>query len=208
MKKIFTGMLVLALFAIGAAHVYGQTNISVPQAREIALAMTGGGTISSLELASGANGPVYQIVVINNAMRYEVSINAQTGEVTRISAAQTGTPPLAAAPQAAPQIAPQATPQAGGIFIGNVVPRPARRPGGPVNPPISAQRAVELARDHLLSLNITDARFDYIYMDIERGRWVWSVEFDGRGGRDFEFYVDVQTGAFLKAPGMAGGRGR
>ena len=196
MKRIFTGLLALALFAISAAHVYGQASVSAPQAREIALAMTGGGTVSSLELSSGAAGPVYQIVVINNAVRYEVSINAQTGEVIRISTAQAGTPP------AVPHLAPQQ-----GDGLGSIVPRPPRRHGGPVNPPISAQRAVELARAHLDAMGVTGARFDYVYMDFERGTWVWSVEFDSRG-RDFEFYVDVHTGAFLKAPGMAGGRGR
>jgi len=198
MKKFFTGMLVLALFAAGSAHVYGQSIISVPQAREIALAMIGGGTVNSLELNTGAAGPVYQVVVINNAVRYEVSINAQTGEVTGINTAQAGSPSIPAAPQF--------TPQQGGEFCG-IAPRPPKRHGGPANPPVSAQRAVELARDHLAAMGVTDARFDYVYMDFERGRWVWSVEFDGRG-RDFEFYVDVHTGAFLKAPGMAGGRGR
>jgi len=81
----------------------------------------------------------------------------------------------------------------------NITPRPPVRTGGPANPAISAQRAVELARDHLISIGVTSARFDYIYMDIERGTWVWSVEFDGQG-RSYEFYINVETGAFLQAP--------
>ncbi|MCL2415535.1 MAG: stalk domain-containing protein, partial [Defluviitaleaceae bacterium] len=92
------------------------------------------------------------------------------------------------------------TAQAGNITIpANITPRPPARAGGPSNPAVSARRAVELARDHLISIGVTSARFDYVYMDIERGTWVWSVEFDGQG-RSFEFYVDVQTGAFLQAP--------
>ena len=103
----------------------------------------------------------------------------------------------------APVQPPQPPVQVGNITIpANIIPRPPARQGGPANPAISAQRAVELARDHLISIGVTNARFDYVYMDIERGTWVWSVEFDGPG-RDYEFYIDVQTGAFLQAPGGA-----
>ena len=95
---------------------------------------------------------------------------------------------------------PPQTGQQGNITIpNNITPRPPARTGSPTNPPISAQRAVELARDHLVSIGVTNARFDYVYMDLERGSWVWSVEFDGQG-RSYEFYVDVNTGEFLKAP--------
>jgi len=90
--------------------------------------------------------------------------------------------------------------QGGGSDWSHVVPRAPKHPGGPTNPPISAQRAVELAHAHIISLGITDYRFDYIYMDRERGQWVWSVEFDSRSRGDLEFYVDVNTGAFLKSP--------
>ena len=57
---------------------------------------------------------------------------------------------------------------------------------------------MEIARDHLVSIGVTGAWFDYVYMDMERGRWVWSVEFDGIRGRDYEFYIDVHTGQILK----------
>ena len=90
--------------------------------------------------------------------------------------------------------------QVGNINIpANITPRPPARSGGPSSPAISAQRAVELARDHLISIGVTSARFDYVYMDIENGIWVWSVEFDGQG-RSYEFYVNVDTGAFVQAP--------
>jgi hypothetical protein len=97
--------------------------------------------------------------------------------------------------------------QVGNITIpANIVPRSPARTGGPANPTITAQRAVELARDHLVSIGVTSARFDYVYMDLERGTWVWSVEFDGQG-RSFEFYVNVETGAFLQAPQGSGTAG-
>ena len=97
----------------------------------------------------------------------------------------------------------QTPPQTANITIpANIVPRSPARAGGPATPAISAQRAVELARDHLISIGVTSARFNYVYMDRENGVWVWSIEFDGQG-RDYEFYVNVETGAFLRAPQAA-----
>ena len=82
---------------------------------------------------------------------------------------------------------------------GHVVPRQPARSGGPQNPPITAQNAVELAYNHLIENGVSNIRFDYVYMDLERGIWVWSVEFDGNG-RSYEFYIDVNTGAFVQSP--------
>jgi len=84
-----------------------------------------------------------------------------------------------------------------------IVPRAPAVAGGPEDPPVSAQRAVELAHEHLSAIGVQQARFDYVYMDRENGVWVWSVEFDGPG-RSYEFYVDVNTGRFLKAPQTSG----
>jgi len=199
MKKVFLSVFALILLSANFVTVHGQANISVPQAREIALAMTGGGTISSLELTSGAEGQVYQIVIVNNATRYDISINVQTGDVLRLTSGQIGAAAGAAAPAQRPAAQSPAPQQQGGIIIGNVVPRPPRRSGGPVNPPVSAQRAVEIAANHLASIGATNFRFDYVYMDVERGRWVWSVEFDRiGGGRDAEFYIDVHTGEIIQ----------
>ena len=190
MRKLLTGIFAVFLFAAGSS-AYSQ-NISAIDARDLALSITGGGVISSLELVSaGTADPVYQIVILNNDLRYEVSINARTGDIFRLTTSQAG----AVSPQL---VTPhQTAPQGGNIVIGNVTPRRPARLGGPVNPPVSAQRAVEIARDHLVSIGVTTARFDYVYMDRERGRWVWSVEFDGRG-REYEFYIDVDTGAIIK----------
>jgi len=107
------------------------------------------------------------------------------------------TAPDSSMPQAT--MTPQTNQQHNITIPEHITPRPPGRSGGPANPAISAQRAVELARDHLISIGVTNARFDYVYMDIEQGTWVWSVEFDGQG-RSYEFYVNVETGAFLKAP--------
>ncbi|MCL1988211.1 MAG: PepSY domain-containing protein [Firmicutes bacterium] len=173
----------------------GVPNISRQQAREIALDLIGAGVAGEVMLFTEDGVLTFEVEIRQGALRHTVYVNAITGSVIRMvrqdDVNAVGTPAAPAVP---------ATPvDTSGIVIGNVVPRPPARTGGPANPAISAQRAVELARDHLISIGIATARFDYIYMDIEAGQWVWSVEFDSQG-RDLEFYINVQTGAFLQAP--------
>jgi len=197
MKKILTSIFAAAFLVVGYAQTaaHAQT-ISASEAIERALATTGGGTVNSLELLSDpAEGSVYRIVISGNAMRFEVIVSAATGGIVRLNAGDAAVPPRGTA-HGSPHT--QVVPQGEGIIIGVVRPRHPARPGGPVNPPISAQRAVEIARDHLVSTGVTNARFDYVYMDIERGRWVWSVEFNGARGREYEFYIDVSTGHIVK----------
>ena len=195
MKKVFTGFLVLAFLAIGSAQIYGQTGISAPQARETALAMTGGGTVSSLELTSGPSGQVYQVVVLNNAVRYDVSINAQTGEVLSLSSGQTmGQPPVAAVPQQG---------------FGNAAPsRPGQGGGRHANVRISRERAIEIAYEHLRSRGFHTASFRTDSgIDWERGRWVWELEFRD-AGMEIEFYIDINSGEIVKFEVEGRGRGR
>jgi len=140
---------------------------------------------------------------VADAMGFEVTWEGATNTVHLTSRNLNVTPNY-------PPHNPPATPvppigEIGNITIpSNITPRAPARAGGPANPAISAQRAVELARDHLIAIGVTSARFNYVYMDMERNTWVWSVEFDGQG-RSFEFYVNVQTGAFLQAPQGTGG---
>ena len=200
MKKILTGILALSLFVIGSAHIYGQANISVPQAREVALAMTGGGTINSLQLTSGPGGPVYQVVVLNNAVRYEILINAQTGEVIGLNSGQAaGLPAVTMAP-----------PPGGGV--GNVMPMsPQPRQGGGgrhANAQVSRERAIEIAYAHLRSRGFHSAAFRTDSgIDWERGRWVWELEFRDVG-TVIEFYIDINTGDIVKFEVERSGRGR
>lgn len=67
---------------------------------------------------------------------------------------------------------------------------------------VTQEEAVELARAHLEAMGVTDARFEYVYLDVENGVQVWSIEFEHHGV-DYEFYVDVQTGQFLRVPDVA-----
>ena len=64
---------------------------------------------------------------------------------------------------------------------------------------LTSEDAIEIARQHLESIGITSATLAYSYSDIEDGIAVWSIEFR-YNGRDLEFYVVKETGAFLKAP--------
>ena len=143
---------------------------------------------------------------VSIAMGFEVNWEDATNTIHLTSQNLSVTPDYTPHHQATPNYPPhqpQATPlPTSGANISipeNIIPRTPAVSGGPTSPPISAQRAVELARDHLISIGVTNARFDYVYMDREGGTWVWSVEFDG-SGRSYEFYVNVETGAFLKAP--------
>jgi len=64
---------------------------------------------------------------------------------------------------------------------------------------LSAEEAIDLAKQYLDSIDITTATFVYSYSDREDGVAVWSIEFK-YNGRDLEFYVEKATGDFLKYP--------
>jgi len=79
----------LALDTQPGRQFYGQS-LSVPRAREIALSMTSGGTVTGLELVPNADiGLVYNIVIVNDTTMYNVSMNARTGDIFRFTASQT-----------------------------------------------------------------------------------------------------------------------
>ena len=166
------------------------------RAREIAEDHVGYGRAAGVVLFSDNGRPTFEVEVRHGLLRYMVHVDGATGEVGAVSRFE----------DAGLQL-PQQTP-AGAAEIplpAAIVPRPPARQGGPENPPVSAQLAAELAREHLVAIGATDARFAYIYMDLEGGAWVWSVEFDG-SSRSYEFYVSVETGALLKLPAAAPAR--
>ena len=174
-------------------QVDGIAQISGQRAREIALETVGYGTIRDAILFSENGSLTFEVDIRHGYVRYMVYVNAVNSEIVRIDrfeedyteAASVSSQPIIQQPNS--------------MNFDAVTPRSSVRQGCPASPPVSAQRAVELAWDHLISIGVTNARFDYVYMDRERGRCVWSVEFDGQG-RSFEFYVDVNTGEFLEAP--------
>jgi len=186
MKKILTIVLATSLFVVGHAQVHGQT-IPALEAREIALSMVGGGDVTGLELVSDpVIGQVYNVVVVNNAVRYEVSINAATGEVFRLISAGQARPdsvPPAAAPAAAP----------GGPVVQHDDGRRIRR--NPFRRNITREQAVQIGLDFLASQGFYGATFRrHSGIDFEWGVWSWEIYFN-YFGREIELYIDMHTGA-------------
>lgn len=186
------------------------TQISSQRAREIAVEFVGYGVANDVIAFTDAGALTFEVDVRHEDIRYVIQINAESGNVTRLDRHVEPEVIIANLPVEAEQIpeevqeqaaeSPTEQPQAANnTTFSNVTPRAPARAGGPLNPSISAQRAVELAHEHLVAIGAANARFDYVYMDMERSTWVWSVEFDSQG-RSYEFYVDVSTGAFLKYP--------
>ena len=64
---------------------------------------------------------------------------------------------------------------------------------------LTREEAIQIAEAHLASIGVENARLEYAELDTENGRRVWDIEFE-LGERDFEFYIDLFTGEFLKAP--------
>jgi uncharacterized membrane protein YkoI len=85
MKKILAGLFAFAFFvALYVQPVFAQT-VSAARAGEIAVGAAGGGAVSSLEMITEGEGTsVFRIVVADGNMRYEVFVNAGSGEVSRL----------------------------------------------------------------------------------------------------------------------------
>jgi len=64
---------------------------------------------------------------------------------------------------------------------------------------LTSEQAIELAREHLVSIGNSNATLVYSYSVIENSIPVWSIEFR-YNGHDLEFYVEKATGNFLKSP--------
>jgi len=194
-RNILMGIFALIFFT---AQIHAQT-ISAVQARELALAVTGGGTVSSLELLTDpAIGPVYHIVVIYNDLRHEVSINAVTAEVFRLTAVQAAEaePTTARAPEPARHVTRQ------GIDLTALGITPASPPRfslfRPRNPPVSRANAVEIGYQFLASRGFPHATFRR-HDGVERdyGRWAWELYFLD-GWTEIELYVDMHSGEVVR----------
>ena len=162
-----------------------QQVIPVSRAIEIAFSLIGPGTISETRLFSDAGlDPVYHFVVDSDAAKYEVFIDAINGNMLGFKALEVRQAPLSR----------------GDVSSGstvNIPPSPAAPPPRSINPPISRAAAIDIAYAHLRSLGIPATFRRDSGIDWERGRWVWELEF--RHGRiDYEFYIDVNTGAIVK----------
>ena len=191
-RKILMAVFCLAFFAV---QVYAQT-ISAVQAREIALSMTGGGTVSSLELVTEpAIGPVYEIVIINDGLQHNVSINAVTGDVIRLAAGQ------AVQAEAAPAQVRHINRQGIDLTALGITPGPPPhwfRLFRPRNPPVSRANAVEIGYLFLASRGFPHATFRR-HDGVERdyGRWAWELYFLD-GWTEIELYIDMHSGDVVR----------
>ncbi|MCL1993352.1 MAG: PepSY domain-containing protein [Spirochaetes bacterium] len=156
------------------------------QARDIALAMTGGGVVTSLEMVQEAGfGNVYNITVVNGDTHFDVAVSAQTGDILRMSSFNVpGASGVAAAPATAPPANPAPT----------VAPGRPRRVLGIFNPNISRDQAVEIAYAHFASRNIQATFLNDSGIGLERGRWVWELVFLSGTGGIFEIYIGTRHG--------------
>ena len=194
-RKILASIFIAFLFA---AQIHAQT-ISAAQAIEAALSITGGGTISSLELiADPAIGPVYQIVVVNNDIRHDISINAVTGDVIRLTSGQ----PIPMAETAlAPAPARHITRQGIDLTALGITPAPPPHPFRlfrPRNPPVSRAHAVEIGYLFLASQGFPHARFRrHDGVDRDFGRWAWELYFLD-GWTEIELYIDMHSGEVVR----------
>ena len=146
-------------------------SITVLEAREIAIELVGGGTVNELNLNTDES--TFDIIVYHN-QEFQVTLDATTGELIRLESLTT---------------------------TSNEVESPDIDSLQAIESSenLTSDQAVDLAKEHLAIIGITDAILVYSETDLEEGIPVWSIEFR-HNGRDLEFYVGKATGNFLKSP--------
>ena len=185
MGKKFSAVFVMAVLVMGNTWLHGQT-ISAPEARDLAISVVGGGTVTELQLVSDpVEGTVYRIVVVNNYARYDVVINAGSGDVLRLQPQAEG--PAIAAPS------------------GDGETRRVRR--NPFRPRVSRAQAVEIGYAFLAYRGFPNASFRrHSGVDFDWGRWSWELYFWDIGV-EIELYVDMHTGDVVNFELEGTGRG-
>ncbi|MCL1991752.1 MAG: PepSY domain-containing protein [Spirochaetes bacterium] len=193
MKRFFSGLFALAFFgAVFASPLFAQDGvqyeqlpaISALEARDIALAMTDGGTVTSLEIEETPGvPPVFNITIVNAGTIFDISISAETGGVLRMASFNAEVLPGVSAAPPATVVAQERPRRIMGIF----------------RPNISRDQAVEIAYAHLASRNIQASFLTDSGIGLERGRWVWELEFrsNSRAGI-YEVYVSTRNGEIIK----------
>ncbi|MCL1993351.1 MAG: PepSY domain-containing protein [Spirochaetes bacterium] len=183
-----------AVFAAAVLSLASPTvvmaNISALQAREIALAMTGGGVLTRFERVQDAGlGAVYNFTVANGERHYEVAISAQTGLSLAFSSTEH-------APVAEPAAAGQSVEPAAAVSpVASGSPGWPRRILGIFTPNISRDQAVEIAYAHFASRNIDATFLNDAGIGLEQGRWVWGLAFlNGTGRGVVEIYIGTRNG--------------
>ena len=235
-RKIeFSALLILILLIVFAGSVFafrGQgpeavpqytvteiRQISLPQAREIAMEFVGYGEVYDIKAFTHGDELRFEAMVLHNGVRYVVEIDGVYGNIISLARTvdatpqSTMTPPPISTP--APYPTPTSTPAPSPPPTATPVPPStpshttpssnnqsqgsSSRSIRPSNPAISLEMAIELAYADLAARGI-DATFRRDSgMDWERGQWVWELEFRPTTGRgEIEFYINVDTGEIVK----------
>jgi len=174
--------------------------ISSQQARDIAIEIVGQASTAYNTLLFTENGTLmFEVEVHNGFLRYMVYVDAIMGVATRMVQVENlilpdvglpveSLPPMPVLPVAPPPVVVAPPPPTSSVSTNRNV-RPA-------NPPITRERAIEIAENDLHARGHSGT-FRSVSLDWERGQWVWEVEF--RSGRtEFEWYINVDTGAIVK----------
>jgi len=188
----------------------GTHQISSQSAREIAVDFVGYGAVHDVLAFTDEGVLTFEVDVRHNAMRYVVLVNAENGNVTRLSRyedetalidvaldspvmAEETTPNFNVVPDYPPH-QPTATPQS------TASPSVSGQGSRPSNPEISLERAIEIAYADLASRGINATFSRDSGMDWERGQWVWELLFRTHGERMplIEFYINVDNGNIVK----------
>ena len=97
-KKVLFAVVLALVFAFAmsvSAHasVLGDTQISFERAIQIAVEHTGNGTVTEIEWESKYGLPVYEIEIYRDRQKYEIKIDAVTGEIIRTKEKRTSSTP-------------------------------------------------------------------------------------------------------------------
>jgi len=68
----------------------------------------------------------------------------------------------------------------------------------PEDPSVSIERATQIAYEDLRSRGIPANFRAHSGISLERGQWVWELEFSPSQGGVIEYYINVTTGAIVK----------
>lgn len=164
------GMIFVTAVSAHTATSRPGAQISYERAEEIALAKVGGGTVREIELDRERGVLVYDAEIKYNGVKYEVDIDAITGEIVKFK--QRGSS-RSAAPTAPP-------------------PAQAESQSNSSSGQISRERAEEIALAEVGGGTVRE-----IELDRKKGRLAYEVEVK-YDGWEYEVDIDAATGEIIK----------
>ena len=158
--------------AAGAQTSYSaEAKISYEQAKEIALAKVGGGTVKEIDLDYEHGVLVYEVEVKYNDVEYDVDVNAATGEVVKFRSDHSTDNTSTQKPSTS---------------------TPSQSQSGSSTAQISYEKAKEIA-----IAKVGGGTVKEIDLDRENGRLVYEVEVK-YNEQEYEIDIDAATGEIVK----------